>query len=85
MFRVEYSKRAEHFLKKAEKILVKRLLSKIEELCQKPVPKDAKTLEGVQELIYRVRVGDYRILYEVNYKEQIIGIIAIDKRSKIYE
>ena len=47
MFHAEYSKKAEHFLKKAEKILVKRLINKIEELCQKPVPKDAKTLEGV--------------------------------------
>ena len=84
MFHAAYSKKAEHFLKNADKILAKRFIQKIGELCEKPVPKDAKTIEGVKELVYRVRVGDYRIFYEVNYTEQNIGIIKIDKRGRAY-
>ncbi len=84
MFHADYSNKAEHFLKKANKILAKRVIQKVEELCEKPVPPDAKTIEGVKELVYRVRVGDYRIFYEVDYSEQKVGIIKIDKRGRAY-
>ncbi len=41
-------------------------------------------LEGYKEKLFRVRVGDYRILYEVDYKSNIIGVVLIDKRSRVY-
>lgn len=84
MLSVSYSNQATKFLKKVEKDLAKRILAKIEVLCQQPVLHDTKIIEGYQEKLYRVRVGDYQILYEVNYKENIIGIVKIDKRSHVY-
>ena len=85
MFSVEYANQATKFLKKAEKELAQRLLEKIEELRKEPVPHNAKTVEGYKETIFRVRVGNYRILYDIDYKESKIGIIKIDKRAKVYE
>lgn len=84
MFYVEYSNQARKFLKKADKILTRRLLKKIEELRTHPVIRDTKTIEGYKEKLYRVRVGDYRILYEVDYTNNKIGIVKIDKRSRVY-
>lgn len=84
MFDVKYSNQASKFLKQMDKILVKRLLSKIEELIKEPVGHDAKTIKGYKETIFRVRVGDYRILYELDHKEKLIGIIKIDRREKSY-
>ena len=83
-FNVSYSNQAIKFLKKADKVLVKRLLQKIEDLCEKPIMHDSKTVEGYQEKLFRVRVGDYRILYEVDYEKNLLGIVKIDKRPRAY-
>ena len=83
MFDVAYSNQAHKFLKKVSKILAKRILDKIEKLRKKPINHDAKRVKG--EKLFRVRIGKYRILYEVDYKENLIGIIKIDKRSKAYQ
>lgn len=78
-----YSNQAKKFLKNADVVLVKRILKKIEDLRSKPVTHDTKPIEGSDKL-YRVRVGSYRILYEVDHKNNIIGIVKIDKRSRAY-
>ena len=85
MFDVTYSNQALKFLKHADKVLAKRILQKIEQLQQEPVPHDAKTIEGYAEKLFRVRVGDYRILYEFDYSENILGIVSIDKRGRVYQ
>ena len=82
-FDLSYSNQARKFLKKADKILIKRLLDKMEKLRAKPILHDSKTVEGAKNL-FRVRVGPYRVLYEADYKNNTIGIIRIDKRPRVY-
>ena len=84
MFDIGYSKQAIKFLKSADKNLSTRILKKIEQLKENPVQHDSKIVEGYAESIHRARVGDYRILYEIDYKGNLIGIVKIDKRSRIY-
>ncbi|MBA7538294.1 hypothetical protein ES705_30569 [subsurface metagenome] len=84
MFNVRYSNRSKKFLKKADKVLVKRLIEKIEKLREDPIIHDTKTVEGSKSL-FRIRVGDYRILYEVDYRNNLIGIVKIDKRPRVYD
>jgi len=84
MFTIYYSRRSTTFLKKADNVLVKRLIEKIEKLRKDPIIHDTKTVEGSKG-VFRVRVGDYRILYEVDYKNNLIGIVKIDKRPKVYD
>ena len=83
-FTIYYSRRSTNFLKNADKVLVKRLIVKIEKLRKDPIIHDTKTVEGSKG-VFRVRVGDYRILYEVDYKNNLIGIVKIDKRPKVYD
>ncbi len=83
-FTIYYSRRSTNFLKKADKVLVKRVIEKIEKLRKDPIIHDTKTVEGSKG-VFRVRVGDYRILYEVDYKNNLIGIVKIDKRPKVYD
>ena len=83
-FDVSYSNRSKKFLKKADKVIVKRVIEKIEKLRKAPIIHDTKTVEGSKGL-FRVRVGDYRILYEVDYRNNLIGIIKIDKRPRVYD
>ena len=84
MFRVEYSNQALKFFKRLDKVLAERLLKKIEELTNNPFPPEAKVVEGYKEKTYRVRVGDYRILYEVDYSKNFIGVVKIDHRGRVY-
>ena len=60
------------------------MIERIENLRETPITHDTKTVEGSKGL-FRVRVGDYRILYEVDYRNNLIGIIKIDKRPRVYD
>lgn len=87
MLNVIFSRKAEKFIEKSESILVKRFLEAIDSLQQNPFSKDAKRVENQwfeNEKVFRIRVGDYRILYTVNYQKNRILIVDIDKRSRIY-
>ena len=85
MFVVEYSNQARKFLRKVDKILAGRLFKKIEGLSSQPFTHDTKSVEGYKEKLFRVRVGDCRILYEVDHNSKKIGIVKIDKRSRVYD
>lgn len=78
MFQITYSKNALKFLKRQSKSIQKRIIGAIEEL---PFKGDIKRLKGLS--IYRLRVGDYRILFDVNYN--VIDIIKIDNRGQVYK
>jgi mRNA interferase RelE/StbE len=84
MFNVKYSRKAVKFLKSLDKTTVSRILTKIEKLKHNPFSHDSKIVEGYSEKLFRVRVGDYRILYEVDYNDNLLGIVKIDKRSRVY-
>jgi len=83
-FDVNYSNRSKKFLRKANKVIVKRVIEKIENLRKAPIIHDTKTVEGSKGL-FRIRVGDYRILYEVDYRNNLIGIVKIDKKPRVYD
>jgi mRNA-degrading endonuclease RelE of RelBE toxin-antitoxin system len=69
-------------LKSIEKQVVRRILDKILVLRNSPVIHDSKKIKNSN--FFRVRVGKYRILYEVDYSFNLLGIVKIDKRSRVY-
>lgn len=84
MFKVILSSLSQRFLKKCDKELHERLLRKIRNLSEEPFPPDCKKIVGREDKVFRVRVGDYRVLYAVyDYKNEIL-VADIDKRSRIY-
>jgi len=72
------------FLKKLkDKKLLMRLATEIESLRYNPFPPDSKKLLG--DLGYRLRIGDYRILYTVQKVIKIVEIYKIGHRKDIYQ
>ncbi len=61
----------------------RRVLDKIAELGENPFPRGIVKLHG-EENIYRLRVGDYRVLYEFYPQQLVILIAKIDHRSTVY-
>ncbi len=65
MFSAELKNPALKFLKSLrDKTALKRIADKIDELEKNPFPQDIERVEGYKDVkVFRVRVGDYRILY----------------------
>jgi mRNA interferase RelE/StbE len=59
-----------------------RISSKILTLENNPRPRGYKKLSGREE--YRIRAGDYRVLYAVNDKDHIVTILAVGHRRDVY-
>jgi mRNA interferase RelE/StbE len=79
-YNISIIKKAEKFIKTQDKDTQRRIIKAIIELPQG----DIKKLKGMDE-IYRLRVGDLRILFEKNDKELIIIVIDIGNRGQIYK
>ena len=61
----------------------RRIDAQILSLARNPFPPDAKKLEGLEGL-YRVRVGDYRVLYLVDTKQHVVTIARVRHRREAY-
>lgn len=72
------------YLSKLDKKVASRIITKIEELKENPVPHDSKRLVNVKEKTFWIRIGQYRALYRLEGNKLII-VFLIDKRSKVYQ
>ena len=61
---------------------VKRILARIESLAEEPRPSDAKKLSGEEK--YRIRQGDYRIIYEIIDEIVTVIVVKIGHRRDVY-
>jgi mRNA interferase RelE/StbE len=62
----------------------KQVIKAIDQLAKDPRPQGCKKLKGEDEYMWRIRVGDYRVLYTIEDTVQIIDIRRIGHRKDIY-
>lgn len=74
---------AEKDLRKLPKGIVQRVLQALEALPTDPFPHQHSKLSGTERL-YRLRLGDYRIVYEVDETALEITVHAIRQRQDAY-
>lgn len=87
MYKVDYSKRAEKQLSKLDPQISKIIYSWINKCligCDNP-RQHGKALVGTKSGLWRYRVGDYRIIADINDDTVTILIIEIGHRREIYE
>lgn len=60
-----------------------RVLSVIDQLAHEPIPAAAAKLQGRSDC-YRIRVGDYRIVYEVHVTEIVVYVVGVAHRQEVY-
>ena len=60
----------------------KRVVTKIHGLASDPRPPGAEKLSGAEK--YRLRQGDYRVLYSVDDAEKVLVIVKIGHRRDVY-
>jgi len=83
MLDLQFSSQARKFLKNLDDLNWKRITNKIKDLREKPFPQEAKRIKGRKNKTFRIRVGDFRILYIV--QENLLFISDIDKRGRVYK
>ena len=82
-YQIQVAASAARSLRKIDITARRRIARAIDALAANPRPSGAVKLEGEKDL-YRVRAGDYRILYTVKDRVLIVLIIAVGHRREIY-
>lgn len=83
MYELIYSPNALKALEKLEKNVQERIVSALERLRIRPESCDIKRLVGMPG--YRFRVGDYRVILDIDKKFLQILIIKVGHRKNIYD
>jgi mRNA interferase RelE/StbE len=74
---------AERGLAALPKADFRRIDAKIQALAEVPHPSGSKKLEGEEDL-YRIRSGDYRIIYQIEETRLVIVVVNVGHRRDIY-
>lgn len=82
-YRIEFTKSAERDLRALPENILKRVDARILSLAEQPCPDGVTKLVGRGDL-YRVRVGDYRVIYEIQDAVILVTIIRVRHRSDVY-
>jgi mRNA interferase RelE/StbE len=61
----------------------KRVAEKLQQLAEEPRPSEVVKLKGTDNE-YRIRVGDYRIRYEINDQDRTIRLLQCKHRREVY-
>ena len=82
MYEIKFDKKAIDFLNKLEKDIKKRIWNKLQQCKENPFHflEHFEDIEG-----YKLRVGDYRLIIDVDKTTQILYILKIGHRKNIYE
>lgn len=62
----------------------RKILSSLSSLEQNPRPNDVKKLKGYDQT-YRIRVGDYRVVYDIEDNKLIVLILSCRHRKNVYK
>lgn len=85
MYAVELSQISQKFLEKLDDHIRKRIENRLMNLGENPIQSDTKFIcRDKGDKVFRYRIGDYRALYKVKYKEKIVLVAKIDKRPRVY-
>lgn len=87
MYRVQIARRAERGLRqirRGDPAAYRRIVSAIRGLSEEPRPHGAAKLKDIDPPAWRIRVGQYRIVYEVYESEVLVIVINVAPRGEVY-
>lgn len=74
---------AQKSLDKIPRNFRRRILDALEELADNPRPPGCVKLEG-EDNLWRIRVGDYRIVYTIDEKKLMVLVVRVAHRKDVY-
>jgi mRNA interferase RelE/StbE len=83
-YEVELKPSARKELESLPNTVLARVIRKIESLARDSRPAGCKKLKGYQD-VWRVRIGDWRIVYIINDAAKLVSVTRVAHRSKVYD
>jgi mRNA interferase RelE/StbE len=80
---VEFTGAAARQIKKLPRPARDRMLAAIGDLADEPRPHGAKKLVG-EQTAWRIRIGDYRVIYEIHDKQLTVTVVRAAHRREVY-
>ena len=81
-YKVIFTKSVKKDFRKIPKIEVSKILNEIAYLAKNPRSSKTKKLKG--EKLYRLRLGNYRVIYDIQDNLMLIFVVKLGHRSDIY-
>ena len=82
-YKIEFSKRVRKDFNKIPTHDAKRILDAVQRLAGDPMPPNSKKLKG--EELFRIRIGNYRVIYSIVDSKMIIAVVKLGHRKDIYK
>lgn len=83
IYQIEWKKSALRELKRIDREVVPRIVAAVEELSAQPLPSGVRKLQGSLRT-YRIRVGNYRVIYELYELRLMVEVVRVRHRKDVY-
>jgi mRNA interferase RelE/StbE len=83
-YSITFARPARKELESLDGVIVRQIFPRIESLTSNPRPRGCRKLRG-EKNIWRIRVGDYRVIYAVHDADKSVDIIAVRHRRNAYQ
>ena len=83
-YRIRILREATRDLAHLDKPLARRIVERVNWLAENLDYIRPEALRGNLEGFYKLRIGDYRVVYEIIYQEKVVVIHAVGHRKEIY-
>lgn len=89
-YRINFTKVAYKQFTKLPQLIQNRIASQLKILSVNPLGSGSKQLvdfgmnDTMYDKYYRIRIGDYRVIYAIENNELIITLVRVEHRSKVY-
>ncbi len=83
-YRVVVEDNAARTIRKLPKDVQRQIIAKTEALASDPRPAGCQKLKGMEDL-YRVRAGEYRIVYRIEDRILLVLIVSVGHRGDVYD
>lgn len=85
MYKLDFSDEGKAALALLDKIVAQRVLDKLKWFLQNIEAVNFKPLGGNLSGMYKLRVGDWRVIYEINHNDKIVTVHKVGHRKEIYK
>jgi mRNA interferase RelE/StbE len=85
MYKLDFTDEGKADLASLDKIVAQRVLDKLKWFLQNIEAVNFKPLEGNLSGLYKLRIGDWRIIYEFNHNDKVVTVHKVGHRKEIYK
>lgn len=83
-YKITFARSARKELQHLPAKLVARIVPRIDALAKNPRPPGCRKLAG-EENLWRIRIGDYRVVYSIYDSNRVVDVARVRHRSKAYD